>query len=84
MLWISWLIVYDSLFFTTKNNNTENIYWECKDRISSLLNICLQESLLLDFVMNRIIHFWILKISVLCGKFPQKITPYVIIECTYE
>jgi len=47
MLWISWLVVYKSLFFTT-NNNTENMYLDCKGRISSLLNKCLQESLLLD------------------------------------
>jgi len=31
MLWISWLVVYKSLFFTT-NNNTENIYWDCKGK----------------------------------------------------
>jgi hypothetical protein len=29
MLWISWLVLYKSLFFTT-NNNTKNIYWGCK------------------------------------------------------
>jgi len=33
MLWISWLVVYKSLFFTT-NNNTENMYWDCKGRNS--------------------------------------------------
>jgi hypothetical protein len=37
MLWISWLVEYKPLFFTT-NNNTENIYWDCKGRISNLLN----------------------------------------------
>ena len=37
MLWISWLVVYKTLFLIT-NNNTENMYWDCKDRISSLLN----------------------------------------------
>ena len=63
MLWISWLAVYKSLFFTT-NNNTKNIYWDCKGRISSHVNNHLQESLLLDFVIIRIIQFWILKISV--------------------
>ena len=50
----------------------ENIYWDCKGRISSLLNSCLQKSLLLDFVLIRIIRFWILKISVMCGEFPPK------------
>jgi hypothetical protein len=67
MLGISWLVVYKSLFFTT-NNNTENIYWDCKGRISSRLYKCLQESLLLDFVMIRIIRLWILKISLLSCK----------------
>ena len=57
MLQTSWLVVYKSLFFTTNNNNTENMYWDCKGRISSLLNNCLQESLLLDFVMIQIIRF---------------------------
>ena len=56
MLWISWLAVYKSLFFTT-NNNTKNIYWDCKGRISSHVNNHLQESLLLDFVIIRIIQF---------------------------
>jgi len=83
MLWISWLVEYKSLFFTTINS-TENIYWDCKGRISIRLNNCLQESPLLDFVIIRIICFWILKISVLCGEFPIKIILYVIIECTYE
>jgi len=55
-LWISWLVVYKSLFFAT-NNNTEYIYWDCKGRTSSLLNNCLQESLCLDFVMIQIIYF---------------------------
>jgi len=50
MLWISWLVVYKYLLFTT-NNNIENIYSNCKGRISSLLNNCVQESLLFDFVM---------------------------------
>jgi hypothetical protein len=82
MLWISWLVDNKTLFFTT-NNSKENIYWDCKDRISSHLNNCLQESLLLDFVIIQIIRFWVLKISVLCSEFPQKIIPYIIIECTY-
>jgi hypothetical protein len=69
MLWISWLVEYKSLFFTT-NNSTENIYLDCKGRISSRLNNCLQESLVLDFVMIQIIRFLILKISVVCGEFP--------------
>jgi len=56
MLWISWLVVYKSLFFTT-NNNTENMYWDCKGGISNLLNNCLQESLLLGFVIIQNIHF---------------------------
>jgi len=71
------------VFFNT-NNSTENIYWDCKGRISSLLNNCLQESLLLDFVIIQIIRFCIFKISVFCGKFPQKIIPYVTIEGTHE
>jgi hypothetical protein len=50
MLWISWLVVYNSLFFTT-NNNTENIYCDYNVKISSLLNNRLQESPLFDFVM---------------------------------
>ena len=70
MLWISWLVLYKSLFYTT-NNNIVNIYWDCKGRISSLLNNCQQESLVLDFVIILIIHFLILKISVLCGEFPR-------------
>jgi hypothetical protein len=37
MLWIYWLVEYKSLFFTT-NNSTENIYWDCKGRISSRLS----------------------------------------------
>ena len=57
MLWISWLVVYKSLFFTTNNNNTENIYWDCKGKISSLVNNCLQKCLLVGFVMTRIIRF---------------------------
>jgi hypothetical protein len=56
MLWISWLAKYKSLFFKT-NNSTENIYCDCKGRISSRLNNGLQESLLLDFVMIQIICF---------------------------
>ena len=83
MLWISWLVIYKSLFFTT-NDNTKHIYQDCKGRISNLLNKCLQEPLLLDFVIIRIIRFWILKILVLCGEFPQIIILHVIIECTYE
>jgi len=74
MLWISWLVEYKSLFFTT-SNNTEYTYWDCKGRISIHLNNCLQESLLLDFVIIRIIRYWILKLSVLCGEFLQKIIP---------
>jgi hypothetical protein len=83
MLWISWLVEYKSLFFTT-NNSTENLYLDSKSRIFSPLNNCLQESLLPYFVVIQIISFWTLKLSVLCGKFPQKIIPYVIIKCTYE
>jgi hypothetical protein len=60
MLCISWLVVYKPLLFT-KNNNTENIYWDCIGRISNLLNNCLQVSLLLDFVMIQIIFFFNLK-----------------------
>jgi len=45
---------------------------------------CPQESLLRDFVMIRFIRIWILKMSVLCGEFPETIIPYVIIECTCE
>jgi hypothetical protein len=83
MLWISWLVVYKSLFFTT-NNNTESIYWDCKGMIYNLLNNRLQESQLIDFVIIWIIRFLILKILVLCDEFPQKMIPYVIVKCTYE
>jgi hypothetical protein len=62
----------------------ENIYWDCNGKISSCLNKRPQESLHLDFVMIQIICFWILKITVLSGEFPQKIISHVIIECTYE
>ena len=82
MLWISWFVVNKSLFFTT-NGSTESIYSDFRGRISNLLNNCLQESFPLDFVMIRIIRFCILNIWVLCGEFPQKIIPYVIMECTY-
>jgi hypothetical protein len=54
-------------------NNTENTYCDCNGKISSLLNNCLQESLLFDFVMIWIIRFWILKMTVLSGEFLQKI-----------
>jgi len=41
MLWISWLVEYGPLFFTTNTvqykNNTENIYWDCKGRNSNCL-----------------------------------------------
>jgi len=56
MLWISWLVVYDSLFFTT-NNNMEYIYWNCNDEISSHLNKCLQESLLLILSWSELSAF---------------------------
>jgi hypothetical protein len=55
-----------------------------RGRISSRLNYCLQESLILDFVIIQIIRLCIFKISVLCGEFPQKIIPYVTTECTYQ
>jgi hypothetical protein len=70
MLWISWLFVYKSLFFTT-NNDTKSIYCECKGRFSNLLYNCLQESLLLDFVIIRITRLLILKICAV--SFPRKL-----------
>ena len=56
----------------------ESIYWECRGNISSCLNNWRHEALLPDLVMIRITRFWILKISMACGEFPQKIIPYVI------
>jgi len=64
MLWIYWLVEYRSLFFTT-NNSTEYIFRDCKGRIFSLLKTCLQESLLLDFVIIQIMRFWILTLNLL-------------------
>jgi hypothetical protein len=64
MLWISLFVVYKYLFFTT-NNNMENIYWDCRGRISSRLNNCLQESLLLAFLMVRIMFLNLKNISIM-------------------
>jgi len=61
MLWFSWFVVNKSLFFTTKSS-VESIYWDFRGKISNLLNNCLQESLLFDLIIIRIIRFWILKI----------------------
>ena len=56
MLWISWLVVCKCLFFTT-NNNTENIYWNYKGKITSLLKNRLQESQMFGFFIIGIIHY---------------------------
>jgi uncharacterized membrane protein SpoIIM required for sporulation len=74
MPWISWLVVYKSLFIAT-NNDTENMYYEFKDQIYNFVNNCQQESLHFDLVMIQIIHFCILKILIMCGEFPHKIIP---------
>jgi len=52
MLWISWLVEYKSLFFTT-NNRTENIYWACKSRISSRLNNSASVESAIDYIVHR-------------------------------
>jgi hypothetical protein len=61
----------------------EKMYCECKGNISNLLNISLHESLILECVITLITLFWSLKIFSLCGWFPHKIIPKIIIEWTY-
>jgi len=76
MLWISWLYIN---LYSLPQIIIQRIYIGIVKA-----NNCPQESLFVDFFMIRIIHFLILKISILRGEFPKKIIPYVIIECTYK
>jgi hypothetical protein len=71
-----------SLLFTV-NMDREKMYCEYKGNISNLLNSSLHESLVLECVIILITLFWSLKIFSLCGWFPPKIIPKLIIECMY-
>jgi hypothetical protein len=71
------------MFDFTINMDRKKVYCEYKGNISNLLNTSLHESLNLECVITLITFFWSLKIFSLCGWFPQKMIPKLVIECTY-
>jgi hypothetical protein len=62
----------------------ENMYWDWRGRILNFLNKSRQESWLPEFVIIRIILFWILNMILLWLDIHQSIIPYDKIERTVE
>jgi len=75
-LWMSLLDVNNSLFSMTKKS-TDIIYWEVKVSIFRFLKSSLQDSRQFLLVIILTILFWILKISLIIGVFPQNKMPYL-------
>jgi hypothetical protein len=60
---------------------THCMYWEHRGRIFISLNESQHESLFFRPIIILTTLFWILKSYILYGELPQKIIPYVMMEC---
>jgi len=81
MVCTSELDINSSVFLTTNNNNG-NMYCECSGRMFNFLNNSRRDTLLPAFIIILIALLCNLKLLLLYGELPQKITPYATMECT--
>jgi hypothetical protein len=92
MSWICELSKNNFLLVATKRSK-ENIYWDGRGNIRSWLNNGQHVSRLLEFVIIRIILFWILKMLILWWELPQNVAviteisfaavEFMILQCSF-